>query len=68
MILENKKWKEKSKTSQFYKNAIETWTVRDIKKLYYVSINNLNYIALYEKSSTTIENQLIEEISKRIDK
>lgn len=62
------KWKEKSKTSQFYKNAIETWTVRDVKKLHYVSTNNLNYIALYEKSSTTIENQLIEEISKRIDK
>ena len=27
-----KKWLEKAKTSKFYKNAINTWTVRDVDK------------------------------------
>jgi predicted transcriptional regulator len=33
-------WKEKSKTSKFYKNAIYTWTVLDVKKRTY-NVNRL---------------------------
>lgn len=42
-------WTEKSKNSKFYKNAIETWTVRDINKLNTAIENNLNYIAWFNK-------------------
>ena len=40
-------WQEKAKTSQFYKNAIETWTVRDVKKLQCAQKNKLNYKVIY---------------------
>lgn len=40
-------WEEKAKTSQFYKNAIETWTVRDVKKLQCADKNHLNYKVIY---------------------
>ena len=43
-------WQEKAKTSQFYKNAIETWTVRDVKKLQVARENNLNYKVIYENT------------------
>lgn len=40
-------WKEKAKTSQFYQQAIETWTVRDVQKLKCAKDNNLNYKVIY---------------------
>lgn len=43
------KWKEASKRSRFYQNAIETWTKRDILKLETAVKNNLNYIAWFNK-------------------
>ena len=41
------KWQEKSKTSKFYKNAIYTWTIRDINKKAIVEENNLNYVVFW---------------------
>ena len=39
-IQQLKNWQEKAQTSKFYKNAIQTWTVRDvIKSSYYQNIN-----------------------------
>jgi hypothetical protein len=40
---------EKSKNSKFYRNAIETWTQRDILKLNTAIENNLNYIAWFNE-------------------
>lgn len=40
-------WQEKAKTSQFYRNAIETWTKRDVEKLKVARQNNLNYEVIY---------------------
>lgn len=40
-------WKEKAKTSQFYANAIQTWTVRDVEKQKVAKENNLNYEVIY---------------------
>ena len=40
-------WKEKAKTSKFYENAIETWTVRDVKKRETALKNHLNYKVIY---------------------
>lgn len=43
-------WKEKSKTSKQYQEAIKTWTVRDVNKMNFVKENNLKYRALYINS------------------
>lgn len=40
-------WKEKAKTSKFYQTAIETWTIRDIKKIKTAIENSLNYMVIY---------------------
>ena len=39
------KWKNKN--TKYYNNAINTWTVRDIKKFEIANKNNLNYIVFY---------------------
>lgn len=41
------KWKEKAKTSQFYKQAIDTWTKRDVEKLKCLRQNKLNFKIIY---------------------
>lgn len=40
-------WKEKAKNSEFYGNAIHTWTVRDVEKNIMAIKNNLNYSVIY---------------------
>lgn len=45
MILD--KWKEKSKNSKFYKNAIYNWTVLDVKKRNIAKQNKLNYLEFF---------------------
>lgn len=39
--------KLKSETSKYYKNAIYTWTILDVKKQEYAKKNHLNYKAIY---------------------
>lgn len=41
------KWLEKAKTSKFYKQAIQTWTIRDVKKIQTAAVNKLNYLLVY---------------------
>ena len=40
-------WKQKSLKSNFYKNAIEVWTTRDVKKRQVAKSNKLNYIEVW---------------------
>lgn len=40
-------WRNKAKISDFYKNAIKTWTERDVEKLQTAKKNNLNYRVYY---------------------
>ena len=40
-------WTLKAKTSQFYANAIQTWTVRDVQKAAVAKKNHLNYKVIY---------------------
>ena len=40
-------WKYKSLTSDFYKSAIDTWTIRDVKKRNIAKENNLNWIEFF---------------------
>ena len=41
------KWFEKSKKSKFYKQAINIWTCRDVKKRKTAELNNLNYLEIF---------------------
>lgn len=43
-------WTEKAKKSNFYKNAIHTWTIRDVHKRNYAKENNLNFYEFYNIS------------------
>lgn len=42
-----KRWQEKAKESEYYKNAIYTWTQLDVKKQQVAKDNNLNYKMIY---------------------
>ena len=43
------KWQEKAKYSAYYLNAVETWTIRDIKKFNIASSSKINYLVAYNK-------------------
>ena len=43
-------WQQKAETSDYYKNALETWTQRDVKKREIVKQNNLNWIEFFSFS------------------
>ena len=53
-------WIEKSKTSQFYLNAIDTWTIRDVNKLHVAQKNNLNYFIIYNENDLNKLCELLE--------
>ena len=42
------KWQSSSK--EYNKNAIHTWTVRDVNKFKIAKLNNLNYLTIYSNS------------------
>ena len=50
----------KSIIKQTYKNILETWTIRDVKKFNKAKENNLNYLAFYTEKEMIkwIENEL----------
>lgn len=41
-------WIEKSKSSDFYKNAVDVWTHRDVEKRHTAKQNNLNYLTFWD--------------------
>ena len=43
-------WKEKAKSSKFYENAINTWTIRDPLKREIATQNNLNWIEFFNET------------------
>lgn len=59
-----KLWREKSKTSKFYKTAIDVWTNRDVHKRLIAKENNLNYLEIFsnnlEDTIEVIKNELNE--------
>ena len=52
----------KSKNNDFYNNAIETWTVRDVKKREITKLNNLKYLEIFyndiDNTIKTFENYI----------
>jgi hypothetical protein len=53
---------EKGNYNNLYKNAINTWTIRDVKKYQMAKNNNLNYLILWYKDYKNID-----EIKNKID-
>jgi hypothetical protein len=43
-----KKWKAKSKKSDYYANALDVFTKRDVEKRECARVNNLNYVTLWD--------------------
>ena len=43
-----KKWKVKSKKSEYYANALEVFTKRDVEKRETALVNSLNYVTLWD--------------------
>lgn len=43
-----KKWKVKSKKSEYYANALDVFTKRDVEKRECACVNNLNYVTLWD--------------------
>lgn len=43
-------WKKRAEKSDYYKNAIETWTKRDVTKITTAKANKLNYLIYYKES------------------
>jgi len=54
--------KEKSKTSVFYKTAINIWTVRDVKKRETARNNNLNYLEIFSIDFNYCVEQILNKI------
>ena len=46
-------WEEKAKTSEYYKNAIQTWTMRDVLKYNTAKQNHINYLVIYTEQDFT---------------
>lgn len=42
-----REWQDKAKTSQFYINAIEVWTDKDVKKREAAKASNINYLEVF---------------------
>ena len=57
-IYQLNKWKLKSKTSNYYKHAINTWTISDVKKRNIAKENNLNYLEVFSNNLEIIIEQL----------
>lgn len=54
----------KSKKTKFYENAIETWTIRDVKKRNIAKENKLNYLEIFSNDI----NEVIYEYTRTIDR
>lgn len=57
-LLEN--WKIKAEFSNFYKNAIETWSIRDVKKVDNAKQNNLRLLILWTNDYS--DNKIIDKV------
>lgn len=45
------KWKEKSINDKYYKNALNTWTIKDVEKRNIAIQNKLNYLEIFGKTN-----------------
>lgn len=62
------KWLQKAKQSLYYKNAVTTWTQRDVTKLKTALNNNLNYLPIYSCYIEEIIQIFNDYMTKQFDK
>ena len=43
-------WRTKSLSDKYYKNALNTWTIKDVEKRHTAIQNNLNYLEIFGKT------------------
>lgn len=58
-MLTLQQWQQKALTSKFYKNAIQTWTISDVKKREIARKNNLNFIEIFGNNFEILHNMSI---------
>ena len=56
-------WQDKAKTSQFYINAIEVWTDKDVKKREAAKASNINYLEIFSNDPDEVYRAICERIS-----
>ena len=61
-------YKAKINESLYYRNALETWTKRDVNKLNVAKTNNIKYLCLYNKINFNDVISKIENFNKSNDK
>ena len=47
-------WKKKAETSKFYGNAVQTWTVRDVRKRETANMNGLRYLVFWNMDDAEV--------------
>ncbi len=60
----NKLNEMKSKNSEYYQNAINTWTIRDVNKRNIAKENNLNYLEIFSKNPNVVIKTFEDTINK----
>ena len=61
-------YKNKSINSKYYKNAIYTWTILDVKKLHMIKQNNIKMLIVYNNFNINEINDVIHKFSKSKDR
>ena len=56
-------WQDKAKTSQFYINAIEVWTDKDVKKREAAKASSINYLEIFSNDPDEVYRAICERIS-----
>lgn len=54
----------RNKNTKYYNNAIETWTIRDVKKRNIAKENNLNYLEIFSNNIDEVIHEYTEAINK----
>ena len=61
------KWRTKSLSDKYYKNALNTWTIKDVEKRNTAIQNNLNYLEIFGKTDLNKYIDIFENYIKNIE-
>ena len=61
------KWRTKSLSDKYYKNALNTWTIKDVQKRNTAIQNNLNYLEIFGKTDLNKYIDIFEDYIKNME-
>ena len=61
------KWRTKSLSDKYYKNALNTWTIKDVEKRNTAIQNNLNYLEIFGKTDLNKYIDIFEDYIKNME-